>query len=187
MSKAAAYDRWVQSRVGSTEEDWVEMSQEERRAKIEMRKVVAMREKEETAEQYRDRRRDSERDGVRSNPRRDFDDEDEDDSGYRGSSLDDRGSWLDDEDDFDHDDRDYNSRRRYASSPGRTDNRVPVRRQSPEDAPSRSTRKIDSDMDINSEEEYRQAWLRSAERRPITSSQPPSPTPSPPLQSKNQD
>ena len=178
MSKAAAYDRWVQSRVGSADDDWVDMSQEERRAKIEMRNVVALREQEESEEQYRNRRRNSERGGVRSSNRRDFDDDfedDGDDSGYRGGSLDDRGSWLDDEDDFDRDENDVDSRRRYTSPQGRADNRVPLRRQSPGEAPSRSTRKIDSGMDINSEEEYKQAWLRSAERRPISPSQPPPP------------
>ena len=197
MSKAAAYERWVQSRVGSTEDDdWVEMSQEERRAKVEMRKVVAMREKEETEIQYRNRRRDNEvrGGGGRSSPRRDFDDDDDeyygDDRGERrSSSLDDRGSWLDDdddddEDDDDQDDIDYNSRRRYASSQERTDNRVPLRRPSSAgDIPSQSSRKIDSD----SEEEYRQTRLRNsaAERRPISSSQP-SPPP-PPSRSNNQE
>lgn len=153
MSKADAYDRWVDSRVGA-EGDWVDSTSEERRARSEMRAAVARREREEAEEEFRGRR--SSRVQGQGQGRRDFEMDDYDEEEPQREQWG-RGSWLDDSagDGVEEDDRPRTTRDK-APPRGRASRSM--------DAPYRSR---DREVEINSEEEYRQAWQRSAARAPM--------------------
>jgi len=151
MSKAEAYDRWVRSRVGAGA-DWVDMSVEERRARAELRAAVMRREEEDAEEEFRARRR---------RRRAQYDEYDDEDVEER-RGMDATGAWLDD------DDNDAGGERRESRQPRRPRPQSPStasRRRPP--PPTRRGNAGGSGAEITSEEEYQQAWQRSAERAPV--------------------